>query len=161
MNITSQPEASSATLGRVLASSSRFRRALQKLMTLPLDAAGLQLPQWLLLCHLCSRDSDTLTNAASSIGHDAGALSRALRVLADSGMVTVSRDTEDRRSIQISVSNEGRVICEQLGYSAHAAMDIHLEQCVVDLLADLTRLLAMVRASDRSRPTGHAPTTNY
>ena len=104
-----------AALHTMLVATSRLKRALLRGATEILDAAGLTVSQWLILRHLCQVDAATLTEVATAIRHDIGALSRSAHFLQQRRLVTAMRMPSDRRTVRLSISQPGKELCGTLG----------------------------------------------
>ena len=110
----SNPMSGSAALLGVLVCASRLTDALQHGLARILDSAQLTVPQWLLLSHLENAAVSTLTEAATELNRDTGGLSRAAHLLQVRGLINISRDAKDRRSVQLSITEAGIALCKSL-----------------------------------------------
>jgi MarR family multiple antibiotic resistance transcriptional regulator len=99
----------------ILLATSRLKRGLQQGTAEILDTAGLTISQWLILSHLCEAGAATLTEIATEIRHDAGALSRAAHLLQQRQLIAATRVRCDRRSFQLTICQSGRELWSSLG----------------------------------------------
>jgi DNA-binding MarR family transcriptional regulator len=131
-----------SALRNALSASARVRKAIHACVDSILHTAGLNTSQWLMLCHLRTRKGDSLSGTANSIGHDAGALSRALHPLCLRELVTSHRQPGDRRSVWIELTDSGRALCDQLEAAISTRVDsavaLRLSRSLVDLAAAMS-----------------------
>lgn len=145
-----------AALHSILVATSRLKRALQHGATEILDAAGLTVLQWLILCHLCQADAATLTEIATAIRHDAGALSRAAHLLQQRRLVTATRMLSDRRTVRLSISQPGRALCGSLD----TQMDARLMKAL-DATLGPQAMQALLQLMDRAAASVDSAQDNY
>jgi MarR family multiple antibiotic resistance transcriptional regulator len=104
-----------AALLGLLVATSHLKRALHHGAAEVLDADGLTISQWMILCHLRAAGAATLTEIAAALRLDAGALSRAANLLQQRQLLTATKIPDDRRSVRLSVSETGSALCRSLG----------------------------------------------
>ncbi|HEX4843633.1 MAG TPA: MarR family transcriptional regulator [Limnobacter sp.] len=88
---------------------------------------GLTYPQYLVMLILWQEDGLSLINVARQLGQQPGALTPVIKRMAEQGLLTRNRSTEDERQLQIHLTDAGKRMKDH-------AMDIHrciLEQCGV------------------------------
>jgi DNA-binding MarR family transcriptional regulator len=73
-----------------------------------LDALDLTYPQYLVLLVLWEQDESTVTGIGHALQLETGTLSPLLKRLESAGLITRSRQTEDERSVLISLTEAGR-----------------------------------------------------
>ncbi|MFP4595005.1 MarR family transcriptional regulator [uncultured Ralstonia sp.] len=106
----------STVLLDMLVAASRLNSALQRGMADLLDGAELNLLQWLMLCHLRHAAAGTLTEVAAALSRDTGGLSRTAQLLRRRQLIEVTRGTQDRRSVQLSITPVGLALCESVDH---------------------------------------------
>lgn len=112
---------------------------------------GLTLSQWSALVSIHYGRGNTGADLARDLAHDKGAMTRLLDLLEGRGWVTRTRDADDRRCINLALTEQGRAVAERcrkrvaecwngwLGNWAHEDVDA--------ALAMLQRLRATVDAA--------------
>jgi MarR family transcriptional regulator, organic hydroperoxide resistance regulator len=75
-----------------------------------LDKLGLTYPQYLVLLVLWERDSTTVGELAEELQLDYGTLSPLLKRLATAGFVERHRRSDDERSVEITLTREGKAL---------------------------------------------------
>lgn len=131
-----------ASLPELLAATAQLKRALHNRLTLPLRDANLTASQWLMLCYLRRHGADTLTGVAEQIGHDTGAMSRVLHALCQRGLVKAERPSADRRSVRLSITQNGAVLCAAIERTISPSNESPTERQLAQHLHHLTDLMA-------------------
>lgn len=94
--------------------------AMRKGLEQELAPFGVTPTQWAIL-EMCYRgESDTLTGLARVIPVDAAAISRQVDKLAAKGLIRRRRQSRDRRSIRLTLTESGRNLVPQLAQRVHA-----------------------------------------
>jgi DNA-binding MarR family transcriptional regulator len=89
-------------------------RAFQRIM----QAAGLQVPEWRIMMALPAHQPCSSHDLCSLTAMDAARVSRAQRRLEDLEMISVVRDSEDRRRLVVQLSDKGAEEVTRLKYAA-------------------------------------------
>ncbi len=97
----------------VLLGLSIVNKAKQQLKK-PLSAAKLTMNQWLVLKILYLDHAATPTNVAKAIDADPTTISRHLDSLELRGLIERKNDVDDRRVIQLQITEEGNLIAKQI-----------------------------------------------
>lgn len=106
-------DAECADIGMLL-TVERLHKSLQQAMEDLLRPQKLSLTQWLILSGMAKGHGHTLTHFSQQLERDAGALSRAIYLLSQRGLVRLERNPLDRRSTRLSLTTEGRRIHEDV-----------------------------------------------
>lgn len=146
-----------ASLPELLAATTHLKRALHNRLTLPLREADLTMSQWLMLCYLRRHESDTLTGVAEQIGHDTGAMSRVVQALCRRGLVKAERPSKDRRSVRLSITQEGAALCAAIERTISPGIDSPTDRRLAQRLHHLADLMAS--CTDALRIDGPSPLT--
>jgi len=101
----------------VLLSMSVVNEAKQRLKK-PLQQSNLTMNQWLVLKVLFLERANTPTTVANSMNADATTITRHLDNLEANGLVERAHKKSDRRVIEISITDEGKTIANQI-YSSY------------------------------------------
>ncbi|MFK7814948.1 MAG: MarR family winged helix-turn-helix transcriptional regulator [Gammaproteobacteria bacterium] len=109
-NLTSCIDINATT---VLLGLSIVNKAKQQLKQ-PLSAANLTMNQWLVLKILYLNHAVTPTNVAKTIDADPTTISRHLDSLETRGLIERKNDIDDRRVIQLQITEEGNQIAKQI-----------------------------------------------
>jgi DNA-binding MarR family transcriptional regulator len=97
--------------------------------------------QWLVLMHLRDGLARTSAEICRELCHDSGALTRVLDALSDRGFIERRRSTEDRRVVELYLTDDGRRTVESLIPSVVGCLNSALEVFSADEVQTLTRLL--------------------
>jgi len=114
----------------------RASRALTRLYDGALAEAGLTVTQFTILRMLARLGSASVTELAQATGHERSAMTRALRPLADAGLVTVGAG-DDQRSRGLAITDDGHAAiarAEPGWRAAQAAIDNRLAAAERDQL---------------------------
>jgi MarR family transcriptional regulator, transcriptional regulator for hemolysin len=79
-----------------------------------LTAAGGSLPVWLVLSSLRAEPRRTQQELAGAVGVEGPTLTRHLDGLEEAGLVVRKRDAQDRRAVQVELTDAGRALHAQL-----------------------------------------------
>jgi DNA-binding MarR family transcriptional regulator len=108
----------------------------------------LSFTQWVTLMGLREGIAKTCADIARHLGHDSGATTRMLDQLEARGLVERSRDTGDRRVVNIALTAKGRAAARKLApriVDFWNAMLVDFSPAeVTDLIGLLTRLLSRI-----------------
>ncbi len=144
-----------ATLLRDLA------RAYARQQRIEAACAGVSATQCHLLTALRVRAGASAGALASDLGMDKAAVSRAVRALADAGLLTGTRDPRDGRSVRLELTPAGNARAEAL----HGALDAHalrvLERVPAPRRQDVVRSLETLLAAvgQAAEPAGRDEAT--
>ncbi|MBL6752044.1 MAG: MarR family transcriptional regulator [Nevskia sp.] len=69
--------------------------------------------QWIALMQLCRSSPMSATELSDCMGHDMGALTRVIDALEHGGLVRRERSRSDRRSVEIALTDAGRLQVEK------------------------------------------------
>jgi DNA-binding MarR family transcriptional regulator len=83
-----------------------------------MQAAGLQVPEWRIMMALPAHQPCSSHDLCSLTAMDAARVSRAQRRLEDLEMISVVRDSEDRRRLVVQLSDKGTEEVTRLKYAA-------------------------------------------
>ncbi|MDR3426408.1 MULTISPECIES: MarR family winged helix-turn-helix transcriptional regulator [Silvimonas] len=125
----------------------QVRDGLFQLFERKLAASGLELnlSQFLVLKRLAYHGAQTATELARAIDHDAGAMTRLLDKLEEKGYLRRQPHLEDRRALQITLTEAGLALWATMQTCGEDSM----EQALIDLSQDeqdtLISLLKRVR----------------
>lgn len=92
-------------------------RAFQRIM----QAADLQVPEWRIMMALPAHQPCSSQHLCTLTSMDAARVSRAQRRLEDLEMISVVRDSEDRRRLVVQLSDKGTAEVARLRYAAREA----------------------------------------
>ena len=110
-----------------------------------LDAAGLTYPQYLVLCVLWQHGTATVGDLGRALHLDSGTLSPLLKRLETQGHIRRERGTADERTVQIHLTDTGRLLKQQL---ADLPRDVaHSTGLTLDEFRHLHDLLRRARTS--------------
>jgi DNA-binding MarR family transcriptional regulator len=126
------------------------------------DCSGVTLSQCHALLEIENQDELSLGELAQQLGLDKSTLSRTIDGLVNIGLVQRAPDPDDRRSIRLSLTGQGRRTCDQINTEndAHfcrvlSRIDIQRRQEVVE---GFDMLVAAMTAETDSRGRGCAVT---
>ncbi|WP_370262953.1 MarR family winged helix-turn-helix transcriptional regulator [Limnobacter sp.] len=88
-----------------------------------LASLGLTYPQYLVMMILWREDGVSLINIARQLGQQPGALTPVIKRMAEQGLLTRSRSTEDERQLEIHLTDHGRALKDRAS---------HVRQCVFE-----------------------------
>ena len=112
--------------------------------------------QWTVLMLLYADMARTSTDMSRQMCHDAGAMTRLVDQLEKRGFVDRLRDTNDRRIINLTLTDSGRALADSLKINVLDFLNVALEDFSHEDLATWLRLTArMIEAVD-ARPVGFA-----
>lgn len=121
--------------------SSVLAQADERLASLDLTHA-----QWLPLFKLAAKECHTVAGLARELELDPGAMTRSLDRLEAKGLVRRERSTEDRRVVNLVMTDEGRQVARQVPPVMAEVLNNHLQGFSEDewkqLIALLTRMVA-------------------
>jgi DNA-binding MarR family transcriptional regulator len=121
--------------------SSVLAQADERLASLDLTHA-----QWLPLFKLAAKECHTVAGLARELELDPGAMTRSLDRLEAKGLVRRERSTEDRRVVNLVMTDEGRQVARQVPPVMAEVLNNHLRGFSEDewkqLIALLTRMVA-------------------
>jgi len=121
--------------------SSVLAQADERLASLDLTHA-----QWLPLFKLAVKECHTVAGLARELDLDPGAMTRSLDRLETKGLVRRERSTEDRRVVNLVLTDEGRLVARQVPPVMAEVLNNHLKGFSEDewkqLIALLTRMVA-------------------
>lgn len=83
-----------------------FSRAYKPL----LEPLGLTYPQYLVMISLWERDGQPVKGLGEALGLDSGTLSPLLKRLEQAGLVSRTRDRQDERQVNITLTEKGRAL---------------------------------------------------
>jgi len=121
--------------------SSVLAQADERLASLDLTHA-----QWLPLFKLAAKECHTVAGLARELELDPGAMTRSLDRLEAKGLVRRERSTEDRRVVNLVMTDEGRQVARQVPPVMAEVLNNHLQGFSEDewkqLIALLSRMVA-------------------
>jgi DNA-binding MarR family transcriptional regulator len=97
--------------------------------------------QWLVLMYLRDELARTPAEICRELCHDSGALTRVIDQLSERGFIERRRSTEDRRSVELFLTEEGRRTVESLVPPVVGCLNAALESFSAEEVGTLTRLL--------------------
>ena len=101
---------------------------------------------------LAMRGACKMSELAAELRVDASAATRTVRRLADAGLIERSTPQSDGRAVVVSLSEEGRRVCTELGARGRNAMSTLLDEFTPDEQEQLAVLLErFMRAMDERR----------
>lgn len=103
--------------------------------------------QWATLLHLAEGKGDTAGDLCRCIGVDTGAMTRMLDRLEAKGLIRRVRCCNDRRVVRLSVTDEGRKLCDLLPAVAVKVLNRHLRGFSQQELAQFKNFLRRVIAN--------------
>jgi DNA-binding MarR family transcriptional regulator len=131
--------------------SSVLSQADERLASLDLTHA-----QWLPLFKLSVNDCNTVAGLARELDLDPGAMTRSLDRLEAKGLVRRERSTEDRRVVNLVLTDDGRQVASQVPPVMAEVLNQHLKGFTEDewkqLIALLTRMVANGDAMRQAQP---------
>ena len=117
----------------------------QGLMSESLDVAFAQqdftFMQWVVLMTVRDGLAVTATDICRDYRHDQGALTRVIDQLETRGLLERQRSAEDRRVVQLSLTDKGRETVESLIPLVVERLNTALDGFTVEEVSELTRLL--------------------
>ena len=115
-----------------------------------LAAQGFTLIQYVILVWLRDGIAVTQKDICTEYRHDSGALTRVADQLAERGLLERIRDTEDRRKVNLSLTQAGRKTVERLIPVVVDTLNISLDNFSVSEVREFTRLLLKFTANLQS-----------
>ena len=91
--------------------ANRISQSIAKLFK---DKFDLQIPEWRILVTLHSVDSMSFADVTERTSMDKTRVSRAQRRMTDLGLISASIDEDDKRKVNLSLTDKGRDICQQV-----------------------------------------------
>jgi DNA-binding MarR family transcriptional regulator len=122
---------------------------------------GLTYPQYLVMLVLWERGSCTVSELGTALQLDSGTLSPLLKRLTTAGLVRRERRTDDERSVQVVLTDEGHALrakAEAIPTAIGATMALEPAEFTA-LKSVLRRLVQNVSASAFAPPDGAGPDT--
>ncbi len=110
----------------------------------PLDLTAMQ---WRPLLLIAKRQAETPAELARQAGVDTGAITRTLDRLESKGLVRRVRSQEDRRVVQLEITEAGQATCTQIPPVLSRAIDLHLRGFSVQEAETLAGLLRRMIAN--------------
>ena len=98
--------------------------------------------QWIVLMNLRDGLASTAAEIARSMCHDTGALTRVLDNLEQRGFIERTRSREDRRTVELKLTDDGRRTVNALVPMVVGLLNTALADFTENEARDLTRLLA-------------------
>jgi len=89
-------------------------RVSQSIATIFKDKFDLQIPEWRILVTLYSVDEMSFTEVTDKTSMDKTRVSRAQRRMIDLGLIEATVDEEDKRKVNLSLTDKGREICKEI-----------------------------------------------
>jgi MarR family transcriptional regulator, organic hydroperoxide resistance regulator len=123
-------------------------RAVTSLYRVVLDDLDLTYPQYLVMLALWETDHRLVKELGAELNLDSGTLSPLLKRLQSAGLVVRNRQSDDERSVRVSLSETGQALREKaqgIPDVIGAAMSLD-EAGVASMRAELDRLTASVNA---------------
>jgi DNA-binding MarR family transcriptional regulator len=121
-----------------------------------LACCDLTYAQWLPLYKLVVNDCHTMAGLSRDLDIDPGAMTRSLDRLEAKGLVRRERSTEDRRVVNLVLTDEGRAMASQVPPVLAEVLNGHLAGFTEDewrqLLSFLSRMLANGEAMRAAAP---------
>lgn len=108
---------------------------------------GLTFTQWVVLMHLRDRLSVSASDICSQLRHDSGALTRMIDQLEARGLVQRQRSLEDRRAVELSLTDAGAQMVESLIPIVVDKLNLSLSDFSRTEVTELTRLLTKLVTS--------------
>ena len=138
------PESSVGYLSR------RFYQAQVAALDPIFAAEGISMTHWSALVFIYVRGTTTGIEVARDLAYDKGAVTRLLDTLEGKGLLTRTRDTADRRCVNLHLTELGREVAmrckDQVTARWNAWLDGWAPDDVHRLLADLVRLRTRIEA---------------
>jgi len=107
----------------------------------------LNFTQYLVMKKLSTEVPTTATELARSISHDAGAMTRLLDRLTEKGYLRRLPHAQDRRALQIEITEAGREVWWRMSRSAATVMEMALHGISTADREKLTRTLKRIQAT--------------
>jgi MarR family transcriptional regulator for hemolysin len=132
----------------------RASRVVSRAFDSALEEAGGTLPIWLILLNLKIRRPDNQRELAEAVGVREATLTHHLNAMDTRGLITRRRDTENRRTHVVELTDDGKALFERLQQAA-VAFDTRLRNGLAEADVDtlgalLDRLAANVGESDEN-----------
>lgn len=108
--------------------------------------------QWLVLMYLRDGLAMTAAEICREMCHDSGALTRVIDQLSDRGLIERRRSTEDRRVVELFLTDAGRRTVESLIPLVVDNLNLVLEGFSATEVETLTRLLTKLVAAIQALP---------
>ncbi|KAA5603799.1 MarR family transcriptional regulator [Roseospira marina] len=107
---------------------------------------GITAAQWRVLMRIASGLDATAADLCRSMRYDSGSMTRMLDRLEARGLVRRTRCTEDRRVIQVDLTEEGAAVYPRVKRIGQNVLDHYLKDFTPDEIAVLTGLLRRLAA---------------
>ncbi len=108
---------------------------------------GLTLTQWSALVTIWFERGRTCADLARDMAHDKGAMTRLVDVLEANGWVTRERDADDRRAINLALTEEGRAVTVRCRERVVTCWNAWLKDWDRDEVATLIGLMQKLRGT--------------
>jgi len=102
--------------------------------------------QWLMLRKLQERIARTCSDLSRQLRHDTGALTRTVDQLQERGYVVRERSEEDRRVVELHLTDKGRAKLIELNPRVIALFNDTLDEFSDEEFAELNRLLKKLKS---------------
>lgn len=115
-----------------------------------LEPLGLTYPQYLAMMALWETAPRTVSDLGEALGLDSGTLTPLLKRMEGAGLVKRTRDKDDERRVQITLTDTGRALEEKAAgvpFALACALDLPGEQ-IVSLRATLQDLARRMRGAE-------------
>jgi DNA-binding MarR family transcriptional regulator len=109
--------------------------------------------QWLVLMNLRDGLASTAAEIARGMCHDTGALTRVIDQLAGRGLIERQRSVEDRRTVELKLTDEGLRTVNSLVPTVVGLLNMALSDFTPEEAQTLTRLLAKLVDGISAFPT--------
>lgn len=113
--------------------------------------------QWLPLFKLAAKECDTIAALSRELDLDPGAMTRSLDRLEAKGLVRRERSTEDRRVVNLVLSDEGRKVARKVQPVLAEVLNQHLQGFSEAEWKQLVALLGRMVANGEAMRRGDAP----
>jgi DNA-binding MarR family transcriptional regulator len=111
---------------------------------------GITMTHWSALVFIMTRGTTTGIEVARDLSYDKGAVTRLLDTLEARGLLTRTRDTDDRRCVNLALTDEGRTVALRCKEQVTGRWNTWLEdwpaEDVHQLIAWLNRLRGRIEA---------------
>lgn len=124
-------------------------RRLQQVMAAALEpiftAEGLTMTHWSALVFIYLRGTTTGIEVARDLSYDKGAVTRLLDTLEERGLLTRTRDTADRRCVNLTLTEEGREVAMKCKEAVTARWNVWLDDWPAEEVHQLMSWLIKLR----------------
>ncbi|KAF7599518.1 MAG: MarR family transcriptional regulator [Candidatus Dactylopiibacterium carminicum] len=126
---------------------SRLKSAFVAALDQELQGLDLTAPQWVTLMRIANHCGGTATDLCRDFPYDSGSMTRMLDRLEEKGFIHRERSTEDRRVVQIRLTEQGEALLPQLREKGAAMHNRHLKGFTREEVAQLKSLLRRMLAN--------------